>query len=159
MKICIKCKLEKSEDSFSKDASSKDTLCYYCKECSAVSNKKWCIKNKDRITSYEKERYKDNPDYYRNQCLKYNYGITPEQYASLWDKQNGKCAICLKEETVIRKGKLRWLSVDHDHSCCPSIKSCGKCIRGLLCQRCNHALGQFKDDLGNLKRAIEYLER
>jgi recombination endonuclease VII len=47
--------------------------------------------------------------------------------------------------------------VDHDHRCCSGAGSCGRCIRGLLCQRCNRLLGQAHDDTGVLLGAITYL--
>jgi hypothetical protein len=50
-------------------------------------------------------------------------------------------------------------AVDHDHSCCPGRKACGKCIRGLLCANCNQGLGKFKDDPKLLRNAIDYLAR
>lgn len=60
-------------------------------------------------------------------------------------EQGGVCGICKQPETV-RKGKLsgeavRFLAVDHDHRCCPGKKSCGRCIRKLLCLSCNIAVG------------------
>ena len=34
--------------------------------------------------------------------------------------------------------------IDHDHNCCPEESSCGKCIRGVLCQSCNTMLGSYE---------------
>jgi hypothetical protein len=48
--------------------------------------------------------------------------------------------------------------VDHDHACCPGTRSCGKCIRGMLCNRCNTGLGMFLDDPNRLRHAASYLE-
>lgn len=83
------------------------------------------------------------------------YGITIEQYNELFDKQNGCCAICGKHQTENEKA----LAVDHDHSCCDGQKSCGKCIRGLLCSNCNRGLGLFKDNEEVLMRALNYIKR
>lgn len=80
------------------------------------------------------------------------YGITAIQYEIMLEAQDGKCLICeLNGDRV--------LYVDHDHSCCPGDTSCGKCIRGLLCQGCNHGLGNFQDNTTYLANAIKYLER
>ncbi len=88
----------------------------------------------------------------RNMIMKNRYGITLDEYENRLAYQNGSCAICL------RPPKAAALHVDHDHSCCPQRKrSCGKCIRGLLCEDCNRALGMFDDDIQRLKRAMEYL--
>lgn len=83
-----------------------------------------------------------------------NYGITVDQFHELLEKQNYSCRICgLKDSTY----RVR-LSIDHDHSCCPGRKSCGKCIRGLLCHPCNMALGSAKDDIEILQKMINYLK-
>lgn len=77
------------------------------------------------------------------------YGITPDDFAVLWRKQGGVCAICHKPETVVdtRRGAIRKLCVDHDHAT-------GK-VRGLLCHRCNVNLGYWED---KAERAVEYLK-
>jgi len=72
------------------------------------------------------------------------YKITHKEKEDLVKKQNGMCAICGSsfENTKI--------NVDHDHIT-------GK-VRGILCNKCNSAIGFFNDNVENLKSAIKYLE-
>lgn len=79
------------------------------------------------------------------------YHLTPERYQEILSAQNGVCAICFRPP-----GKTR-LSVDHDHSCCPGIGSCGRCIRGLLHRTCNTGIALLHDDPEILARAAQYL--
>jgi hypothetical protein len=83
--------------------------------------------------------------------MKNKYGISAKIYAEMLYSQNNVCAICKKSDT-------KRLSVDHDHLCCGEGKSCGKCIRGLLCSRCNRTLGMIQDNKEYLKSMIKYLE-
>ncbi|MFO0417777.1 MAG: endonuclease VII domain-containing protein [Planctomycetota bacterium] len=71
------------------------------------------------------------------------FGLTNENYEAMWSAQNGRCAACGRPEAEC--GKYR-LAVDHDHRCCPGKRSCGRCVRGLLCAACNTALGLLGDD-------------
>ncbi len=89
-----------------------------------------------------------------------DYGISPAMYRSLLDEQGGVCRICRKPETGRHQsGTLRRLAVDHDHKCCPGKKSCGKCVRGLLCGRCNSAIGLIDESLAVLESMALYLKR
>jgi hypothetical protein len=88
------------------------------------------------------------------------YGISGEQYRALLDEQGHVCRICRKPETATHQmGTLRRLAVDHDHKCCPGQKSCGKCVRGLLCSRCNSAIGFVGEDLSVIESMAAYLRR
>lgn len=80
---------------------------------------------------------------------KYNltrWHISSEDYFQMLEEQNGVCAVCHSN------GRLY---IDHDHSCCPGNHSCGKCIRGLLCIRCNSGEG-FVRDQDWLRSMLEY---
>lgn len=80
----------------------------------------------------------------RNSALKAVYGITLDDYNKLFEKQNGRCAICSKTQE-------RTLHVDHCHSS-------GR-VRGLLCQKCNMAIGLLHDSADLLKKAVKYLNK
>ena len=91
--------------------------------------------------------------------LRIRYGLSSEQYAVLFSKQNGVCAVCFRPETAKQKtGKIQRLSVDHNHKCCPGKRSCGKCVRGLLCSQCNIALGYLDDDPVRMGALIAYIK-
>lgn len=79
----------------------------------------------------------------------HRYGLTPEAYQELFSLQGGRCATC-----GVAPEKFY---IDHDHSCCAGIKTCGGCVRGLLCFNCNTALGQVKDNPATLLAMVEYL--
>lgn len=78
-------------------------------------------------------------------------GVTPEQYDSMHKDQNGLCAVCHKPESATRRGVVKSLAVDHCHVT-------GK-IRGLLCQRCNIALGMLGDDAAVIASLASYVTR
>lgn len=80
------------------------------------------------------------------------YNLTKEMYEALYEAQGGRCALCQRAT-----GKTRRLSVDHNHKCCPGRKSCGRCVRGLLCRPCNTLLGRARDAIEFFARCIEYL--
>jgi hypothetical protein len=82
----------------------------------------------------------------KNRELTDTFGISLLEYEKLLKMQEGKCAIC----DGIPQENSNMLAVDHCHLT-------GK-IRGLLCMRCNRAIGLFRDDPQLLRRSLEYLE-
>lgn len=75
--------------------------------------------------------------------------ISSDQYSEFMSAQEGKCAICRCESGKNNRGDK--LAVDHCHDT-------GK-VRGLLCHKCNTAIGLMKDDRKTLQAAIDYLSR
>ena len=70
------------------------------------------------------------------------YNIDVFEVEELIKDQGGRCAICKEREAE---------HVDHDHL--------SGCVRGILCSPCNTGMGQFQDDPGVIRQAIDYLER
>lgn len=73
------------------------------------------------------------------------YGISLKRYEELFKAQFGTCAICHNPPTKEKP----FLVVDHDHKT-------GK-VRGLLCNKCNVAIGLLQDSMKNLHSAARYL--
>jgi hypothetical protein len=81
------------------------------------------------------------------------FRMSPEQYDSLYEAQDGKCYLCR-----VATGKTKRLSVDHDHRCCKEVPTCGKCTRGLLCGECNQFISRrMHDDPEVALRFYQYL--
>lgn len=83
------------------------------------------------------------------------YGITGDEYWTLYEFQGGLCAICR-----LATGLARRLAVDHDHELAkthghPVDRGCRLCVRGLLCKRCNRFGAPLI--LEAIIRALEYL--
>ena len=86
----------------------------------------------------------------KNSALKRKYGITLIEYHKMLEEQKGVCKICGKPSTAKdRYGGVKKLHVDHNHKT-------GE-IRGLLCVKCNQAIGLFGESKEVLQNAIFYL--
>jgi Autographiviridae endonuclease VII len=92
-----------------------------------------------------REYNKNNPEVIKNANLR-RYNITLDEYEIILKNQNGVCKVCKKSETHKRH---KYLAVDHDHKT--------KKIRGLLCSRCNMALGLLKEDINIIESLTNYL--
>lgn len=129
-----------------------------------IDGKRRCSTCKDYLDSgmFHKSKRRDDGLHFRckacerNLALVRQYGITSKQYEERLADQGGVCDICKKSPTVKR------LAVDHDHACCPpeehGTRTCGKCIRSLLCEDCNHMLGKARDNAALLRAAADYLD-
>jgi hypothetical protein len=134
--------------------------------CGACYNKLKQTYNPERDKAKYRERMQKPENKYttdssgiRKRQLKYLYNITPEYYEEMFREQNGLCACCKQPESAVdkRSGKVKRLQVDHAHSCCAGKRSCGKCVRGLNCWRCNVLLGRINDNPELLDAMAAYL--
>ncbi len=136
-KICCNCHRSLPFDMFYKSSWHRSRRHSYCKECFKKLRKEkgW---GRDKKVAYAGH-------------INRKFGISVEDYAGMLKKQKGVCAICGQPETMIRRGRVVQLSIDHCHD--------SGMIRGLLCNNCNKAIGCVHEDVEILQKAISYLKK
>jgi hypothetical protein len=88
--------------------------------------------------------------------------VTPERARRLLtDPACEVCGVDMLARGRQANGKVSvQLVVDHDHTCCPvDSRSCGKCVRGLICRTCNSAAGLLYDNPAIARSLGDYLDR
>lgn len=130
-KVCRSCNVEKTSDEFYSHKETLDRLRNECKECWNKQSLKYYFANKETLNMKRRKKHFER-----------NYNLTTEELESLKDKQENKCLVCSSVGDLV---------VDHNHKT-------GK-IRGLLCNRCNLAVGFIENNPGWAPKAVAYLER
>jgi hypothetical protein len=116
-----------------------------------------------RSRDREKKNERDRKRYARTRAYRQEYAReaqargrhgprAAEAWADLWEKQRGLCYLCGEELTA---GDTH---LDHDHRCCPKMRSCQICRRGLAHNNCNVAIGYAGDSAARLRRMADALE-
>ncbi len=132
-KRCTCCDVEKHVTDFSKDRNQ-------CRDCRNKKSTRDPVVKKE----YNAQYYKDKA---RERNLRHKYGITPEQYSEVLEKQNHCCAICERHEDQFTTR----LAVDHNHITME--------IRGLLCNNCNRRLVGRHRDGALLRKIADYVDQ
>lgn len=128
-----------------------------CKVCGVEKNisdfytgRKDC---KDCKNAAARKKYVDDPETtqrnlirMRERAKERRYGITQEDFDKMLSEQKNMCKICNNEFKSTKD-----THIDHCHN--------SNIVRGLLCNNCNMALGQFNDNTHNMDNAIKYLQR
>lgn len=131
-KFCGGCKTTKSAANFYRSRYQRDGLQSQCKTCQHQQRSVWNDQNPVRLK--EQRRRAD---------VRRKFGITLEQYNQLMQSE---CEVC--GGTGDSLGRM---ALDHDHKT--------GAIRGVLCGKCNMALGLCTDDPSRLRALADYLER
>lgn len=153
MKQCTRCKEVKSLDQFNKDKKTKSGFTYHCKSCVAYYCKTRNGKvDRNHINTQNRLWKQANPDKVRAQQIKQNFGLSYNEYIQKLENQKNSCAIC--KTPLIPFGSIndtdKISNVDHCHTT--------NKIRGLLCRKCNTALGLFSDNIDTIIQAANYLK-
>lgn len=117
-----------------------------------LDRKKWYQEHKEQIKNqpsrskeYRHKEYLKRKNKSINHSLMTKYGISLDTRELMLQKQDYKCAICLGPFKTSKD-----THTDHNHKTNQS--------RALLCRACNHLIGNCKEDINILVKAIEYLE-
>lgn len=141
-KACRKCDLIKPLDAYYQRKNAVDGRYNVCILCARDDTKEW-----------KKNLSKDKKTNYARASVVAQYSLTLADYDAMVERQNGVCAVC--RQPPVRD---QFLAVDHNRSCCPGKTSCGGCVRGLLCIKCNTAIGMIHDSPKNAMSMAFYLE-
>lgn len=128
-KVCPDCQIEKPASAFNTDKRNSTGLYTYCRPCKYL-----------RYKAYR------TPEQRRLERVKACYGLSPEEYTALKAAANNTCQTCGTPEGDSKPTKL---VVDHCHET-------GK-VRGMICDKCNRALGLVGDNIQTLQNLITYL--
>jgi len=145
-KTCSKCLLNKSLDYFYDH-----THELRCKACIKEIRRLSYQNNKDRIKARVTEYRKQNPEKIRDTKLKQAYGVGIDYFNNKLKEQSGVCAGCKRDFKNKWRGREVNMALDHDHFT--------KEPRGILCVKCNRALGLLEENIGTFNNLIEYLNK
>lgn len=160
MKRCKACGEAKPLDDFYANRLGRDGRRPECKACTSATRKeryrqnpqkyvdrvkRWQRENREKYNAKQAKWRAENPDRIREGHLLRKYGITQADYEGMLQEQAGGCSIC--GDPPPEKVSLH---VDHDHDT--------GAVRGLLCVRCNNAIGMLRENVDLLTLVAEYLE-
>lgn len=148
-KRCTQCKTLKDLEDFPKNKQRPDGHDSWCRPCKNKKMKAWREKNPEKSKKSQKIWRLNNPGRERREQLRTKYGMGLEDYEKLLMAQNNVCAIC-KLRTIGDNAK--------GHLCVDHIEGTLE-VRGLLCSRCNTAIGLFEHDAQRLLSAVKYLSK
>lgn len=191
-KVCGKCNQLKLKTEFYKLSNRKDGLDYYCKYCRNGASLK-SFRNKDKKPcSVEGCKYPHYAKTYcRNHYARLMYNGTIERKSDIFNIENPGVDSNGNNKKDIRDANLKWLykidineyikraskgceickdrpdwslHVDHDHKCCPGEVTCGVCVRGIICPKCNVAVdkyerGVLRPDYMNYNKIKRYIKK
>jgi recombination endonuclease VII len=176
MKRCPECEETLPHSAYGRNKTQPDGLSFYCLACNRARNNRWYREHRRRqgkvvrdhswvpdgfrwcpacqraVPHEEYTRNVRTPSGFGSQCkpcksasdsaayFYRRYKLTRDAVDAMRTAQDDRCAIC---------GDPAPQHLDHDHSI--------GAIRQLLCQRCNHGLGLFRDDPAVLRAAAEYV--
>ena len=151
----FKCGHDKSDENIGWVNLKKRKGYYRCLICDSAKTIAYQKKYPEKVNERQRNWRNKNPHKNAEYQRLYKYKLTPEMYKEMYDKNKGCCHLCGVPDTLHKNGVSN-LHIDHDHNCCSSKKTCGKCVRGLICFACNRMIGALEKR--NIKDVLFYIK-
>lgn len=114
---------------------------------SIAKAQKYYYDNRDTKLEYHREWYKQNKKLVKDSYNLKVYKLTSEKYNQILKQQKNRCAVC---NIKFSKLSSKLIHIDHNHK---TDK-----VRGLLCHKCNLALGLLCEDIKIIESLLRYME-
>lgn len=108
------------------------------------NKRRYYLENHEEKIEKRRKYLRENSEKIRGDYFKRTYNLSYEDWLKMWEEQDRKCLICGKTFDSPSNAQ-----VDHDHKT--------KKVRGLLCNKCNFAIGLLNDDPKLAMKLTEYL--
>lgn len=149
-RTCSKCGVTQEIYAFYRHKQSRGGYSTTCKVCHNANGKSWYNKNRDKRLNYQRKYAAKNRERLRGLTTGWSRlrrtGVTEEQYSGALREQDERCAICNRHQSELKMA----LCADHDHKT--------GAFRGLLCGKCNTAIGLLNDNPLLIQKALKYME-
>jgi Recombination endonuclease VII len=97
-------------------------------------------KGYDKAYRRDGRRKPESREQMRARRMRFKYAVSPLRFARMIRDQGGLCAVCRADLAEL---PTSYVHIDHDHGHCPGEKTCGKCVRGIVCMSCNNRLRDY----------------
>ncbi|MBG6226339.1 hypothetical protein IWX63_002929 [Arthrobacter sp. CAN_A2] len=149
-RVCVSCQQELTTWNF-RGGNQKSPTCRTCED--SHEEERWCLDCCAWLPVEAFHRTGVDGKFWTVRCKPcknaHAHGTTVAHLLEVQGSEIPECAACKS---------MGRLMIDHDHACCPSIKSCGNCVRGYLCHPCNSAEGLLRT-VDRVLALAEYMTR
>lgn len=166
VRTCSRCKSMVPVSGMKKDIRNTSGYSSECTQCHQQASVKWQQEHPETVNDTRRRRYarkqerinrqrraSSNPETCWRERICYLYKASASWYAEQLDGHGGACAMCKRSALATK----RRVPIDHDHACCLTTPTCGKCTRGMLCHPCNVSLHSVERDRAWLASVVQYL--
>lgn len=142
---CYRCDRTLPLESFNRMSKKKSGHRGECRECQRI----------DRLRYMAEVDPTEHAERRRASKYRQRFRKSLAEVEAIFAEADYSCEACGTHRDDTHNGTL---VLDHNHACCSGEYTCGKCIRGVLCTKCNLGLGALEDSIEKLRRLLTYME-